>query len=402
MQLLNTFPTTPIIFVRAKGCYLYDENGREYLDLLSGVWCCTLGHSHPRFVGALQPQLDSLIHLSVSFHSREIETASNRLAALLPPHLDRVTWLNTGSEAVELALKIARLAAGGDGVVVWEKGYYGATNLAWALSYGADEGWYRPALWPVPAPHCTHCPIGASYPTCDFLCLDQALSSVEEAVAVLYEPVLGSGGVIVPPPGYGRRVQEWARRLGALFILEEVTTGLGRTGRWFGFQHDDLEPDVLVLGKVLGNGLPVAAVITSAEVEARCAGRLRHVQSHQNDPWSGAVAATVIEIIKDEGLIERSATIGLKFLEQLEDLASHWPIVAEARGLGLMVALELSDPQAGSALQSHLLAEGIIADYREHCQCLRFFPPYVIEPDEVTRSVEAIDKGLQMMKKGDS
>ncbi len=398
MHLLNTFPTIEMKFVRGKGGYVYDDNGQEYLDLLSGVWCCALGHSHPRFVAALQAQLDSLVHLSASFRSAEIESASERLAGLLPPYLDRVTWLNTGSEAVELALKIARTASGGEGLVVWERGYYGATNLAWALSYGTGDWWYQPAVWQVPAPHCTHCPVEASYPDCDFLCLNQALASVEEAVAVLYEPVLGSGGVIVPPPGYGRRVQEWARRLGALLILEEVTTGLGRTGRWFGFQHDDLEPDILVLGKVLGNGLPVAAVVTTAEVEARCAGRLRHFQSHQNDPWSGAVAATVIEIMQDEGLVQRSASMGRQFLDELEDLASRWPVIKEARGLGLMAAVEFTDPEVGPALQAHLLDEGIIADYREHCQCFRFFPPYIIEPEDITRAVEAIDKGLQLTR----
>ncbi len=399
MHLLNTSPMSQTTVVRGEGCYVYDEHGRAYLDLLSGVWCCALGHSHPRFVAALQTQLDSLVHLNSSFRSREIETASRWLAELLPPYLDRVTWLNTGSEAVELALKIARLAMNRDGVVVWQRGYYGATNLAWALSHGSDDGWYEPAVYRVPAPHCTRCPVSAEYPSCDFLCLDKPLGSVKRATAILYEPVLGSGGVIVPPPGYGGRLQEWARRLRALLVLEEVTTGLGRTGRWFGFQHDDLEPDILVLGKVLGNGLPVAAVVTTAEVEARCAGRLRHVQSHQNDPWSGAVATAVMEILQDEGLVERAATLGRQFLNDLEDLATRWPVVAEARGLGLMAALEFEDPSVGPAVQAHLLGDGIIADYREHCQCLRFFPPYIIEPEEIARVTDAIEKALQMTER---
>ena len=395
--MLATYPAARLTIVRGEGCYLYDEQGRAYLDLLSGLWCCALGHSHPRFVAALQAQLARLVNLHNSCASRELEAANERLGALLPPHLKRVTWLNTGSEAVELALKIAWLAAEGEGIVVWEKGYYGATNLAAALSQVAGDGWCRPTAWRVPAPHCTHCPVGASYPGCDFLCLEQALAPLDRAAAVVYEPVLGSGGVIVPPPGYGRRVQEWAARLGALFILEEVTTGLGRTGRWFGFQHDDLRPDVLVLGKVLGNGLPVAAVVTTAEVETRLGGRLRHVQSHQNDPWSGAVVATVIEIMQDEGLVERSATLGRHMLAQLEGLARRWPGVAEARGLGLMLALELADPQLGPALQAHLLAQGIIADYREAGRCMRLFPPYIISHDEIARAVEVIDECLHKL-----
>jgi len=216
------------------------------------------------------------------------------------------------------------------------------------------------------------------------------MEPVERVAAVLYEPVMGSGGVIVPPPGYGHRVQEWARRLGALLILEEVTTGMGRTGRWFGFQHEDMQPDILVLGKVLGNGLPVAAVVTTAEVEARCGDRLHHVQSHQNDPWSGAVAATVIDILREEELVERSAAMGQQFLAQLDDLAHRSPALTEARGLGLMAALELADGQTGPALQAHLLGQGIIADYKASCQCLRLFPPYIIRPEQIARVVAAI------------
>ena len=398
LQLLNTSSTAPITLTQGKGCYLYDENGKAYLDMLSGLWCCALGHSHPQFVTALQDQLDRLTHCHSSFRSLEIEVANYQLSTVLPFYLDRVTWLNTGSEAVEFALKIALIANGRGKIIVWEGGYYGATNLVLALSGPDMDSWCRPPIVRIPAPHCSYCPIQACYPDCDFECLDQILSQVNQGTAVLYEPVMAVGGVIVPPPGYGRRVQEWARRLGALFILEEVTTGMGRTGRWFGFQHDDLHPDILVLGKALGNGLPVAAVVASAEVEARCTGKLRHVQSHQNDPWSGAVVANLIEIIKDERLVEHSASMGQLFLAKLNDLIVQWPIVIEARGKGLMTAIELTEPQVASTLQAHLRAKGIIADHRVSSRYLRFFPPYVIQAEEVERVVEAIEEGLPLCK----
>jgi 2,2-dialkylglycine decarboxylase (pyruvate) len=397
MPLLNTFQLPGLTLARGSGCYLYDADDREYLDLLSGTWCCALGHSHPRLVSALQQQMDRLVHLNASFGSREIGRASERLLRLLPPRLNRVVWLNTGSEAVELALKIARLISPGEGVVVWDKGYYGATNLASALSHGGGDGWCQPTVCRVPAPHCSRCALGRSYPGCDFVCLDGVCASVKQAAAVLYEPVMAVGGVVVPPSGYGRRVQDWARRLGAVFILEEITTGMGRTGRWFGFQHEELEPDVLVLGKVLGNGLPVAAVVTTEEVETRCVGRLRHVQSHQNDPWSGAVAATVIEILEQEGLIERCATLGGWFLEKLGSLVARCPILVEARGLGLMAALEFNDPRVGASIQARLMREGVIVDYREPTNCLRFFPPYVIPQHELNRTLDTIERGLQIL-----
>ncbi|HEM62001.1 MAG TPA: aspartate aminotransferase family protein [Chloroflexi bacterium] len=397
MALLNTFQLPGLTVVRGSGCYLYDDHDREYLDLLSGTWCCALGHSHPRLISALQQQMDRLVHLNASFASPEIERASERLLRLLPPRLNRVVWLNTGSEAVELALKIARLISPDEGVVVWEKGYYGATNLASALSHGGANGWCQAKVWRAPAPHCSRCPVDSFYPECDFVCLDGALASMKQAAAALYEPVMAVGGVIVPPSGYGRRLQDWARRLGAVLILEEVTTGMGRTGQWFGFQHEELEPDVLVLGKVLGNGLPVAAVVTTAEVEERCAGRLRHVQSHQNDPWSGAIAATVIDILEEEDLIQRCATLGAWFLDKLADLVARWPVLVEARGLGLMAALEFHDSIIGAALQAYLLREGVIVDYREATKCLRFFPPYIVPEQELNRTLETIERGLRSL-----
>jgi len=400
MPQLKTFQhpsLSQVTLTRGEGSYLYDDAGQRYVDLLSGTWCCALGHNHPRLVAVLQEQLPRLVHLNAVFSSREIEMATERLTALLPASLDRVTWVNTGSEAVELALKLARLTSGDGAVVVWERGYYGATNLASSLSQGGGGGWCEPVTWRVPAPHCTKCPQDSSYPGCDFRCLDLALAGVTHAAAVLYEPLLAVGGVIVPPEGYGLRVQEWARRLGALFILEEVTTGMGRTGRWFGFQHDNLEPDVLVLGKVLGNGLPVAAVVATEDVEQRCEGRMRHVQSHQNDPWSGAVAAMVIQILKEERLVQRSADLGRQLLGWLEELEHHWRVVAEARGLGLVAALEFADAGMGEQLRGYLFKQGIIVDYQETTRCLRFFPPYVLEEQDLARAVELIEQGIRSL-----
>jgi 2,2-dialkylglycine decarboxylase (pyruvate) len=400
MPLLKTFQLPPlpqVTMARGEGCFLYDDAGQRYLDLLSGTWCCALGHNHPQLVAVLQEQLRRVVHLNAVFASSEIDLATERLTALLPSSLNRVTWVNTGSEAVELALKLARIDSGRDGAVVWERGYYGATNLASSLSHGGGAGWCEPVVWRVPAPHCSKCPVDSAYPGCDFRCLDLALAGVRQAAAVLYEPVLAVGGVIVPPEGYGLRVQEWARRLGALFILEEVTTGMGRTGRWFGFQHENLEPDVLVLGKVLGNGLPVAAVVTTEDVEQRCEGRLRHVQSHQNDPWSGAVAASVIDILKDEGLVQRSADLGRQLLGRLEELEDRWPMVVEARGLGLVAALQFEDAFLGEQVRGYLLQRGIIIDYQEATRCLRFFPPYIIEEEGLARAVEVIEQGIQSL-----
>jgi acetylornithine/succinyldiaminopimelate/putrescine aminotransferase len=201
---------------------------------------------------------------------------------------------------------------------------------------------------------------------------------------------MGSHGVIVPPSGYNSRVQEWADRLGALLISEEVTTGIGRTGKWFGFQHENMNPDIIVLGKTLGNGLPVAAVITTSDVETRCEGKLYHYQSHQNDPWSGAIAKTVIVIMTQENLVKRCEELGYWLLEQLQGVVSTYATAVHTRGLGLMAALQLMSSESCSELEAHLLRHNILIDYKDQCQCLRFFPPYIIEQNQLNHALNEI------------
>jgi 4-aminobutyrate aminotransferase-like enzyme len=383
-------------FVRGEGVYLYDKKDRAYLDLLSGVWCCILGHSHPRFVSELKDQLGKLVHMNVRYKSNEIEQANETLASVLPTNLDRITWLNTGSEAVELAVKIAQMASNEAPIIVWEGGYLGATNYVFSLTHGTHLE--EDAVYRIPAPICNQCPLGLSSPECGIVCIDESLKSLDRAAAIIYEPVMGSRGVIVPPSGYNTRVQEYADRLGALLISEEVTTGMGRTGKWFGFQRENMTPDILVLGKALGNGLPVAAVITTSEVEARCKGRLYHYQSHQNDPWSGLVAKTVIETIKQENLVERCERMGKWFLNQLRIITEKYSTAIHTRGLGMMAALQLSNTRYCSELESYLLSRNILIDYRDHCQCLRFFPPYIMEKTQLAQALNEITTWLDILE----
>jgi 4-aminobutyrate aminotransferase-like enzyme len=286
MRLWQTNALQEIILVRGQGCTVWDQAGQPYLDLLSGTWCNVLGYGHPRWVKAIQRQVSELAHVGAPFPTGEVGEALSKLGEILPSALNRAVFLNTGSEAVELALKMARAATGATGVAVIEKGYYGATTYALALSEAGRAAPYLPRLGDVhrlPAPTCRRCPAGCSWPCGDFACLDALRALADEGegciAAVLYEPVMAVGGMIVPPPGYGALLRDLATRCGALLIAEEVTTGVGRTGRWFGFEHDGIVPDIVVIGKAIGAGLPVSAVVTTQKVEARCQGVLRHVQS---------------------------------------------------------------------------------------------------------------------------
>ncbi len=381
MELWRTSPLDGVVLARGQGATVWDTSGKPYLDLLSGTWCCGIGHSHPRLVRAVEEQALKLIHSGAAFVSNEIEEALARLAEILPPSLNRAVFLNTGSEAVELALKIARAATGADGVVVTEGSYYGATSYALALSEAGRAARYLP---PVGAVH--RLPLsGMEFPG----------ELRGHFAAVLYEPVLG-GGILVPPTGFGARLRDLATRCGALLIAEEVTTGMGRTGRWFGFEHENVVPDIIVIGKGLGGGLPVSAVVTTAEVERRCGGTLRHVQSHQNDPFSGRIAATVISILQDEQLIERAAECGGYLLGRLQELQRRELRIADVRGRGAMVGVELATDHAaqGPALAHRLLEAGFILDFHVPTSTFRLFPPFVITCEEIDRFVQTFSSAV--------
>lgn len=403
MEVWPTNPFEKTVLVRGQGCRVWDAAGRSYLDLTSGTWCNVLGHAHPRLTDVIREQTSQLVHVGSPFVGDEIRDACSKLAEILPPKLNRAVFLNTGSEAVELALKIARAATIADGVAVVERSYYGATAYALKLSEMGRNVPYLPSVGEVvrvPAPECRRCPVGASWPCGNFPCLDPLSELAEKndksIAAVLYEPVLANGGVIVPPRGYGSRLRVLASRCGALFVADEVTTGVGRTGRWFGCEHDDIVPDIVVIGKAIGAGFPVSVVVTSDEVEARCRGALTHVQSHQNDPFSGRITATVISILQDERLVERAGERGTYLLHGLKEFQSRHPCVTEVRGRGFLVGIELLREQAdhGTEVARQLLESGFIVNYQPHNAAFRLFPPYIISTREIDSFLQAFDQAL--------
>lgn len=401
MKLWNTNPVHGIRLTGGKGSALYDDQGRTYIDMFSGTWCNVLGYGHPRLRRAVEEQAQGLFQTGAAFGTRQVEEGLRQLASILPPELERAVFLNSGSEAVELALKMAHAATGKTGVVVAEKGYYGGTVYALSLSEAGRTASYLPKagnVLRVAAPHCVRCDLSAECGDGEFPCMNvlEDLSPEEWPAAILYEPLLG-GGILVPPIGYGARLKEFARSLGALFISEEVTTGMGRTGKWFGFQHENIVPDILVVGKAIGGGLPVSAVVTTKEVEERAVPVLgRHVQSHQNTPFSGRIAAEVIGAIRDEGLVERSERMGEYLLSGLREIQERFPCIREVRGRGLMVGAELTPEAAsrGAGMSKRLVEKGFLQDFHQMTSTFRLYPPFVITKDEIENFLEAFENVL--------
>jgi 4-aminobutyrate aminotransferase-like enzyme len=404
MHLWQTNPFQTISLTHGEGCYVRDATGKTYLDMLAGTWCNVLGYGHPGWISAVQEQVSKLTHTGWPFITNEINDALAKLAEILSPQFKYSIFLNTGSEAVELSLKIARATTGADGIVVISGSYYGATTYTLSLSEAGRTANYLPSfdnIERLPVPNCQHCPMGYSR-YCDgkFSCLDPlallAEKNERKIAAVLYEPVLG-GGIITPPLGYGARLHELTSRCNALLIAEEVTTGMGRTGRWFGFEHENIVPDILVIGKAIGAGLPISVVVTTDKVENLCQGKLgRHVQSHQNDPFSGRIAAAVISILQNEHLVEDAAERGNYLMTGLKKLQATTPWIRDVRGRGAMIGVELHQnlSNKGVEITERMLNLGFILDFHVPTSTFRLFPPFIISNHQLDSFLQAFDQVL--------
>src|SRR5215216_1972161 len=304
-------PFSPGIVKSASGSFLQLEDGSRVLDFTAGQICATIGHNHPRVVEAIERACRDVMHLNSWSLSPPVLSLAERLIATLPAPLERAMFLSTGAEANEAALRMSKLFSGTFEVVALTRSWHGVTAGASAHTYAAGRRGYGPATpgaFAIPAPYEYRCPIRHCDGVCDCTCLEAGFelfdqASVGSPAAVVAEPVLSAGGVIVPPPGYFARLAELARERGMLLVLDECQTGLGRLGRMYGFEVYGVVPDFLVLSKTLGGGVPIGAVVTSATIEEECHARgFVHVTSHVSDPMPAAAALAVIDVVEEEGL----------------------------------------------------------------------------------------------------
>ncbi|MDA0267230.1 MAG: aspartate aminotransferase family protein, partial [Cyanobacteria bacterium] len=268
----------PMLIQRAKGSYLYDRQGRKILDFTSGQMCATLGHNHPEVVQAIYKACEEVLHLFSGMLSPAVVNLANELCGLLPPTLQKALFLNTGSEANEAALRMAKLHTGGFEVVGLSASWHGMTAGASASTFVAARKGYGPAIpgnLALPTPNCYRCPIRHCQDHCDMTCLAVGFDlvdsqSVGSYAAVIVEPILSAGGIVEPPEGYFQRLQTHCQERGMVLILDEAQTGFGRLGSLFAFEQLGIVPDILTLSKTLGGGLPLAATLTSDAIETDC------------------------------------------------------------------------------------------------------------------------------------
>jgi adenosylmethionine-8-amino-7-oxononanoate aminotransferase len=395
-------PAAPLVWVRGKGALLWDAEGREYIDGTCGLWQCAVGHGREELARVAAEQMAKL-EFYASFWNFANEPSirlAARLAELSPPGLDRIFFTNGGSEGIETAIKLVRLAWDASGqpdrdLVLSRKSAYHGVGSASLAATGIPP--LKEGFDPLP-PGFVH----LSTPTLSSD-VDELIGELEATIAehgaeriaaFIGEPVMGVGGMIPPPDGYWPRVQEVLRKHGILLILDEIVTGYGRTGHWFAAQRYELDPDVIVTAKALTSGyVPMGAVFVHDRLVEMLEGTaFRHGFTYNGHPVGAAVALANLEIIERERLLDRAREIGSQMLERLQPAAELSGVV-EVRGIGLMLGVELKEGVDGGPVAAGALERGVVV--RASGQKIVMSPPLVIEPEQADRIVDTLLEALR-------
>jgi 4-aminobutyrate aminotransferase len=400
----------PLVFERGEGTRLVDVDGRSYLDFFGGILTVSLGHCHGRVTSRVIEQLGRLQHTSTLYPNEAIVSLAERLAQLTPGRLRKSFFTNSGTEADETAVMLARLHTGHHDVVALRHCYSGRSMLAIALT--AHAAW-RPLPSPVAgirhahSPYCYRCALGLTYPACDLRCArdleELILTETSGRVAALIaEPIQGVGGFIVPPPEYFKVAVEIVRKHGGVFICDEVQTGFGRTGdKWFGIEHWGVEPEIMTMAKGVANGLPMGVTIAVDEVAASL--KALSISTFGGNPVSCTAALATLEVMEAEGIPARAARLGGRLRAALEDLARRHTVIGDVRGMGLMQALELVEdrrsktpaPARATQLLERAREGGLLVGKGGlYGNVIRISPPMLASEAEVDSAVRILDGAL--------
>ncbi len=403
------------IVARATGVWLETTDGRRILDFTSGQICSTIGHNHPQIVAAIQQSLDDVIHLNSWMLSEPVLALAERLVGLVPASLNKVILVNTGGEANEIALRLAKMYTGHFEIVGLTRSWHGLQAGVASLNLAAGHAGYGPSMpgsLTIPAPYAYRCPIRHCNGNCDCSCLEAGFDLIDQQsigslCAVIAEPILSAGGIIVPPPDYFQRLRKLCDERGMLLILDEAQTGFGRLGTMFGFEQYDVVPDILSVSKTLGGGIPIAAAFTSSAIESNCYDKgFMHVTSHVSDPLPAAVGLAVINVIEEEGLVAQAQQLGDYLMAGLRELQNRHEQIGDVRGKGLLVGIELVEDRTtkkpadalGIAVGDECLRRGlsmnIVRSTGGMLNCFRMAPPLSITESEIDIALGIIDDAL--------
>ncbi len=407
---VTTYYKDPLVIDHAKGQYVCDLDGKQYLDFLGGIVTISVGHSNDKVTAKIKQQIDRVQHTSTLFPTEALVALAEKLAQIAPGKLQKSYFTNSGSEANEVAVLTARMHTGNYDMLALRHGYSGHTQLTKSLT--GLSTWRKAGVVPfgivqAPGPYCYRCPYGLSYPSCELHCakdIEEVIktSTGGQVAGLLAETIQGLGGVVTPPPGYFKIVANIVRNYGGLFISDEVQTGVGRTGKhWFGIEHWEVEPDIITGAKGMANGVPIGWTITRPDIADSYKGLT--ISTFGGNPVTCVAAKATIDLIEEDKLMDNAETAGKRFREGLEALREKHPAIGDVRGMGLMQGVELvkdrKTKEPAGDLTNRVLerarANGLIVGKGGlYANVVRMSPPLNIPTADIDQAVAILDKSL--------
>ncbi len=398
----------PLAIDHGEGLYVYDPEGKKYLDFFGGILTISVGHCNPKVTSKINEQVNKLQHTSTLYPNEKIVALAKKLAEITPGELKKSFFTNSGTEADETAIFLAKHYTGNQEIIALRHSYSGRSLLAMSLTGHAPwrhGGTHLPGIKHAVSPYCYRCPFGLEYPGCDLKCardIEELIMTTTsgDIAGFIAEPIQGVGGFITPPPEYFKVAVPIIKKYGGVFICDEVQTGFGRTGkRMFGIEHWEVEPDILTAAKGIANGAPLGATIAATQIADSFTGLT--ISTFGGNPVSMAAALATIEVIEEEKLAENAYTVGQHLREGLEDLQKKYPAIGDVRGMGLMQACEFvkENKVPDSALVVKLFEEMkkqgvLIGKGGLYGNVIRISPPLNVTKSEVDDFIKAMDVAL--------
>jgi 4-aminobutyrate aminotransferase len=408
----------PLVVESAKDCIVRDVDGNEYIDFNSGIACMNVGHCHPRIVDAITSQSSRFLHYSnTDFYYKVAINLAEKLSEITPGESKKKTFFgNSGTESIEAAVKLARWHTRKPLFIGFISAFHGRTmgSLAFTASKGVQRRYFSPMMpgvAHVPYPYCYRCPFKLTRPNCNYWCADFIEEQVlhkymppEDVAAILFEPIQGEGGYVVPPPEFFQKLKKISDEYGILLIDDEVQSGIGRTGKWFAIEHWGVEPDITCCAKALASGLPIGAAVAKSSIMDWTGGS--HASTFGGNPVSCAAALAVLDVIKEEHLLDNANKQGDYLKKRLADFGETSRIVGDVRGKGLMIGVELVEDKETRKPAAKKASEVMVRSWKRGVavvtcgvSTLRIVPPLTIQTDLLDSALAVIEDTITEVAK---
>ena len=404
-----TYYDEPLVVDHAKDQYVYDTDGKEFLDFFGGILTVSVGHCNEKVTRAIDEQTHKVQHLSTLYANEPQVRLAEKLAQITPGRLEKSFFTNSGTEANETAVLLAQIHTRCQDIITLRHSYSGRSYLA--LSLSAQSSWRLmpnvvPGVHHIANAYCYRCPFGLTYPSCDLKCAKdaeeaiQTMTSQGRVAAFLAEPIQGVGGFIVPPKEYFKEIVGIIRKYGGLFICDEVQTAWGRTGgKMFGIEHWGVEPDIMTFAKGMANGVPIGATIATPEVADSLKGNT--ISTFGGNPVTCAASQATIEVIEEENLVDNARLMGNRLRDGLNALKDKYPIIGDVRGMGLMQGMELvgegkkADVENTKRVMEHTRQHGLLVGKGgTYGNVLRVAPPLNVNKDQIDQALKVLDQSF--------